>query len=110
MPQGQRGGRLLEALKDAVVGPPTPAQIAELAHSCPSGAITYERLDGGPEESAPKVNTVRVRENGPLAFRAPISIDGSDQGYRLTLCRCGHSGHKPYCDGSHRSAGFRSDP
>ena len=48
----------------------------------------------------------RVRENGPLAFRAPISIDGSDQGYRLTLCRCGASTHKPYCDGNHTTAGF----
>lgn len=84
----------------------TPAQIAELAHSCPSGAITYERLDGGPDESAPKVNTVRVRENGPLAFHAPLVIAGQDAGMRATLCRCGHSKHKPFCDGAHGEAGF----
>ena len=27
--------------------------IVQVAHACPSGAITYERLDGGPQESAP---------------------------------------------------------
>jgi len=30
--------------------------IAEIAHACPSGAITYERLDGGDNETAPAVN------------------------------------------------------
>lgn len=84
----------------------TPAELLELAHNCPSGAIQCSGADGAAIESAPLVNTVRVRENGPLAFRAPISIDGSDQGYRLTLCRCGASTHKPYCDGSHTAAGF----
>jgi CDGSH-type Zn-finger protein len=57
-------------------------------------------------ESAPIVNTVRVRENGPLAIHAPITLDNQPQGYRLTLCRCGASAHKPYCDGSHTAAGF----
>lgn len=82
------------------------AEIAELAHACPSGAITYERLDGGPGESAPKVNLVRIRENGPLAFNAPLVITGQDSGLRATLCRCGASARKPYCDGSHSAAGF----
>lgn len=84
----------------------TPAEVLELAHTCPSGAIQCEGIDGSAMESAPLVNTVRVRENGPLAFRAPITIDGTPQGYRLTLCRCGASSHKPYCDGSHGAAGF----
>ena len=70
--------------------------MAQLAHNCPSGAIRYERVDGGIGEEPPLVNTVRVRENGPLAIHAPLTIDGADQGLRATLCRCGQSKKKPY--------------
>lgn len=84
----------------------TPEAVAELAHQCPSGAITYERLDGGPAEQAPRVNLVRIRENGPLAFHGELNIAGGAQCLRATLCRCGASHNKPYCDGSHASAGF----
>jgi CDGSH-type Zn-finger protein/uncharacterized Fe-S cluster protein YjdI len=79
--------------------------IMQVAHACPSGAITYERLDGGPQESAPAVNVARIRENGPLAFLADLRI-GDARAIRATLCRCGASNHKPYCDGSHAAAGF----
>lgn len=84
----------------------TPEAVAALAHNCPSGAIRYERLDGGENEAAPVVNLVRVRENGPLAFHAPLEIDGRPQGFRATLCRCGASKNKPFCDASHVAAGF----
>jgi CDGSH-type Zn-finger protein/uncharacterized Fe-S cluster protein YjdI len=80
--------------------------VSRVAHACPSGAITYEVLDGGEAESAPTVNLVYVRENGPLAFNAPLTIDGDNVGFRATLCRCGASKSKPYCDGSHVDAGF----
>lgn len=84
----------------------TPQEALEIAHQCPSGAIQCEAADGSAMERAPIVNTVRVRENGPLAIHAPITLDEQPQGFRLTLCRCGASTHKPFCDGSHAAAGF----
>ena len=80
--------------------------MVQLAHNCPSGAIRYERVDGAVGETAPLVNTARVRENGPLAFNAPSMIEGVDQGLRATLCRCGLSKNKPFCDGSHTASEF----
>lgn len=86
----------------------TVAEVAELAHLCPSGAIQYEPLDGSPGERAPLVNTLQVRENGPVALHAPLTIAGEPAGFRATLCRCGHSANKPYCDGAHVAAGFQA--
>lgn len=80
--------------------------IAALARECPSGAITYERLDGCPNEAAPLVNLARVRENGPIALNADMEIKGHGAALRATLCRCGASKNKPFCDGSHAPAGF----
>jgi len=80
-------------------------QVVATALACPSGAITYERLDGGAQESAPPVNVLRIRENGPLAIHADLRI-GETARLRATLCRCGASNNKPYCDGSHGAAGF----
>jgi CDGSH-type Zn-finger protein/uncharacterized Fe-S cluster protein YjdI len=82
--------------------------IVAVAHACPSGAIRYERHDGGPAEAAPQVNTGFVRENGPVALHAELRINGAAAGTRATLCRCGASANKPYCDGSHAQAGFQA--
>jgi CDGSH-type Zn-finger protein/uncharacterized Fe-S cluster protein YjdI len=84
----------------------TPEEVAALAANCPSGAITCERADGGANEAPPLVNTVRVRENGPLAVHAALSVAGAGPALRATLCRCGASANKPWCDGSHVAAGF----
>lgn len=86
----------------------TPEEIAALAQACPSGAIRYERLDGGPQEAPPRVNLARIRENGPVALHAQMTIAGHGPALRATLCRCGASRNKPFCDGSHASAGFQA--
>jgi CDGSH-type Zn-finger protein/uncharacterized Fe-S cluster protein YjdI len=86
----------------------SPEAIARVAHACPSGAITYARLDGGESETAPIVNLLQVRENGPLAAHAELVIAGNPAGFRATLCRCGASKNKPLCDLSHVAANFRA--
>lgn len=77
-----------------------------IAHSCPSGAITYERHDGGTDERPPPVNVLHIRENGPYAVHAEITLAGEPAMFRATLCRCGKSANKPFCDNSHREASF----
>jgi CDGSH-type Zn-finger protein len=80
--------------------------LAAVARNCPSGAIQYRRKDAGLEEPPPPVNTLKVRENGPYAVTAQLRVAGADDGHRATLCRCGQSKRKPWCDGSHAEAGF----
>jgi CDGSH-type Zn-finger protein/uncharacterized Fe-S cluster protein YjdI len=86
----------------------SPDKVEALARNCPSGAITFERIDGGGNEIAPAVNVARVRENGPLALHGDLTIAATGKALRATLCRCGASANKPYCDGSHVTALFRA--
>ncbi len=90
-------------------------QIAEAVMTCPTGALHFERLDGGPPEPQPEETTINVRSNGPLYVRGQVRIVGSGghlirEDTRVALCRCGHSENKPFCDGSHRRVGFRTTP
>jgi CDGSH-type Zn-finger protein/uncharacterized Fe-S cluster protein YjdI len=88
-------------------------QIAEVVMTCPSGALHVHRKDGGTPELAPQENTVLLWEDGPLQFHGALSITGEQvdvqEETRATLCRCGESTHKPFCDNSHRKTGFHSE-
>jgi len=86
----------------------TVEHLVHVAQSCPSGAITYRRLDGGDEEKAPKVNVITIRENGPYAVHATLAVDEQSCMHRATLCRCGKSKNKPFCDNTHREIGFEA--
>jgi CDGSH-type Zn-finger protein/uncharacterized Fe-S cluster protein YjdI len=81
-------------------------EILTVALNCPSGAITVRRKDGGADERGPKANKILVRENGPLAVSAEVIIAGYGEMLRATLCRCGLSQNKPFCDNSHIKGGF----
>jgi CDGSH-type Zn-finger protein/uncharacterized Fe-S cluster protein YjdI len=84
-----------------------PQDLYAVALACPSGAISVVFGDGVEgAELPPNVNIITVRENGPLAAHAELSIAGTPDGNRATLCRCGASARKPYCDNSHAKAGF----
>ena len=58
------------------------------------------------------MNTIVVTTNGPLECRGElqiVSMEGKPVASETQtwLCRCGQSGSKPYCDGSHERTGFR---
>ena len=60
--------------------------------------------------------TIRVRLNGPYKITGPVTIEDAHgvpfelpPGSSVVLCRCGHSKNKPFCDASHREAGFEAD-
>lgn len=103
----QGAGAFLEHVKGPwIIADAMPAEeIAAVIRQCPSGALTYRRRDGQ-DEAAPPANVITLRENGPYAVRAAFRIDGSAAGFRATLCRCGGSRNKPFCDKSHNYNGF----
>ncbi|MGH2584540.1 MAG: CDGSH iron-sulfur domain-containing protein [Dehalococcoidia bacterium] len=87
--------------------------IAAAVLRCPTGALHFRRLDGGPQERTPAETTVRVVANGPLVLRGDIEIRAGDgetirRDTRVTLCRCGRSSNKPFCDNTHRLIGFQA--
>jgi CDGSH-type Zn-finger protein/truncated hemoglobin YjbI len=91
-----------------------PGEIGAVVAGCPSGALAYAD-DGGldPVETAAEPSITPIAD-GPYRLRGRIQVVGVDgRGYerreRQTLCRCGQSNNKPFCDGSHWYAGFR-DP
>jgi uncharacterized Fe-S cluster protein YjdI/CDGSH-type Zn-finger protein len=89
--------------------------IARAVERCPSGALTYERLDGAPAEQPPDETVVVPWPNGPLLVRGRVEVRDTDgrmftRGTRMALCRCGNSQNQPFCDLSHRATGFRSHP
>ncbi len=58
---------------------------------------------------------IKVRQNGPYLVEGDdvTVVDWNGTAYRLdkrpfALCRCGHSGRKPFCDGTHRHVGFQA--
>ena len=73
------------------------------------GAVQANQLSGeGPSGAASESVHIQVAEGGPLLLQGPITLEAADgercAGRRGALCRCGASGNKPFCDGSHNDA------
>lgn len=87
-------------------------EVAEVVVRCPTGALWFERKDGGMAEPVPEKNTADVSRDGPINMSGDIAIvtgtgEVVKEAIRVSLCRCGASSNKPFCDGSHSEAGFR---
>ncbi len=65
---------------------------------------------GAPGEGGPV--TMRPRPSGPVLLLGNLHVEGEGggvwSGTNLALCRCGHSGKKPFCDGTHTRTGFEA--
>jgi uncharacterized Fe-S cluster protein YjdI len=88
-------------------------RIAAAVMRCPTGALAFERHDGGEQEVAPEETSIDARPNGPLFVRGRVRImDGSGnvirEATRMALCRCGGSANKPFCDNTHLAIGFQA--
>ena len=90
----------------------TADQVAETIMYCPTGALHFTRKDGGPPEVPDSVNTISMDLNGPLHVRGEIVVETPDGEFvlrdvRMSLCRCGASKNKPFCDNSHEEVDFQ---
>jgi CDGSH-type Zn-finger protein len=84
-------------------------KVIEVIRKCPSGSLVY-KLDGDLQKEYFGDAEIFVSEDGPLHVRGGIQLSGDDQpvtNSHYTLCRCGASKNKPFCDGAHREAGFK---
>jgi uncharacterized Fe-S cluster protein YjdI/CDGSH-type Zn-finger protein len=85
-----------EARPWIAVGASEPDAIAAAIKTCPTGALHYRRLDGGPQEESQQETTIEPRSGGPLFVRGLVPIVDQEGGLiredtRLALCRCGAS-------------------
>ena len=87
--------------------------IIETVRKCPSGALSYA-IDGIEAEPAERAPGITVTKDGPYAVVGNVPLtgqaaDGLSASECYTLCRCGGSKNKPFCDGTHWSIGFKDD-
>lgn len=85
-------------------------RVADVVTLCPSGALHYDSKDGTPAEATPDTNSITLWHNGPMQFTGQLRIAGTtvdiQEETRATLCRCGASQNKPFCDNSHKTIDF----
>ena len=85
-------------------------QLKAQIDKCPSGALSYE-LSNGTQQKESMSTKVELMKNGPLLVKGTIEVKSHDgtvetKEKMAAFCRCGASQNKPYCDGSHKDAGF----
>lgn len=79
---------------------------------CPSGALRVRRVGTTEAMQPQQAPTVRASEDGPLLVSGGVRILDTEgavlyEGDKAALCRCGGSANKPFCDGTHKTNGFR---
>ena len=90
----------------------TTQQIVDQIKKCPSGALSYFMNDeAGSEVNVEAETIVETMPNGPLMVYGNVTVNDASRNLTkknnvTAFCRCGSSGNKPFCDGSHKRIGF----
>jgi CDGSH-type Zn-finger protein len=111
------GGKIW-GLMDQTDDPEVRKLVIREANHCPSGRLVLHDKKTGEEIEHKLKPSIGVVEDpalgcsGPLWVRGGVLIESSDGTpyevrNRVTLCRCGASSNKPFCNGSHASIKFR---
>lgn len=99
----------------------TRVLVAHEGTHCPSGRLVVHDKNAGNAAVEPNhppsivcVDDPQQEVSGPLWVRGGVTIVAADgETYevrnRVTLCRCGQSSNKPFCDGTHAHVGWRAD-
>lgn len=99
-------------------GEKAKALTLQIAHHCPGGRLivwdnaTQKPIETYEDATANLIEDVMNRCSGPIMLRGGIPVKSSNGEYyevrnRQALCRCGQSGNKPFCDGTHASMKFQ---
>jgi uncharacterized Fe-S cluster protein YjdI len=98
------------------IGGAATDKIIEQVRKCPSGALSYfmnaeQEVQRDPVAEAATILKVEVSPKGPYLINTQCMIvyaDGREEIKNgvVALCRCGASGNKPYCDGTHNAIHF----
>jgi CDGSH-type Zn-finger protein len=91
----------------------TMEEVISVVHKCPSGALSYS-VDGKHHRDFSHETKINIAYNGPYNVTGDIQINVEESlsppsKEHYSLCCCGASKNKPYCDGSHGEAGFKDE-
>ena len=99
-------------LADEADDPDARAEFVAMVHQCPSGRLAFATDDDPDTLVEPELEpSIGVEPNASYWLRGGIAVvseDGTpyEVRNRQTLCRCGNSANKPFCDGRHKRTGF----
>lgn len=106
-------GHIFNSTKRPWIAPDegTVEEVESVVKACPSGALSLAPNDGAVAHLVTKDVEIEIEPNGPywvknIAPPVPMDAEGGTE-EKYVLCRCGQSGNKPFCDGSHRDAKWR---
>ena len=109
-------GRIWNLVQEGT--PAADKQAVKEACNCPSGRlIMFDNRTGKPiePELQPEIGVLEdpaMGCSGPLWVKGGIQVESEsgklyERRNRQTLCRCGHSRNKPFCDGSHAAVKYQ---